>query len=229
MDKGVVISAFTRDQGRHAGFAYKSAIRDLDAGALGRVHWEARVSDMLGLYKEIYLDKAIAPLVMNNASKLILLQSLCAMCDSLLPEREPHIDLYDASANFLEQLIHNDEPLVLGATYVMWEIMLLKALGYGLDLSECAQTKTSDDLIYVSPKSGRAVSAEAGEPYKERLLKLPSFLRPVRDGDLDFEDIKNGLLLTQTFFEKWVLTHMSKNLPVVRARVSDTLERACHR
>jgi len=228
MDKGVVMSAFTRDHGRHAGFSYKSEIKDMDIGAFAHVHWEARVSDMLGLYKDIDLDKSVAPLVMNVPYKLALLQTLCAMCDALLPEREPHADLFDATMNYIQQLIVGDDVLVLSATYVMWELMLLKALGYGLDLSECVQSKSTDNLIYVSPKTGKAVSADVGEPYKDRLLKLPSFLRPSRSGDLTINDIKDGLILTQTFFEKWVLTHMSKNLPLIRGSVVNTLERACH-
>lgn len=228
MDKGVVVSALTRDQGRHAGFAYKSALKDVEIGALVNLHWEARVSEMLGLYKEIELEKNHAPLIINHSYKLVLLESMCAMTDRLLHEREPHPTFFDASANFLDQLVRLDDPLIIAASYIMWELLLLQTLGYGLDLSECVQTKQKQDLVYVSPKSGKAVSSEAGEPYKDRLLSLPNFLSPERDGSLEFVDIQDGLKLTETFFTKWVLAHMSVELPEVRARVLSTLERAAH-
>jgi DNA repair protein RecO (recombination protein O) len=216
MDKGVVVSALTRDHGRHAGFAYKSALAGVEIGALCDLRWEARVEGQLGTYKSIEVERGFAPLVIGDRRKLQLLQSICAMCDTLLPEREPHPDLFAATQSFLEQLPAIDDPLIAGATYVMWELLVLRALGYRLDLDKCAATETTDNLIYVSPKTGKAVSADAGEPYKDKLLTLPPFLRPKRGDSLTEEDVRAGLLLTQTFFEKWVLTHMTAELPIVR-------------
>lgn len=228
MDKGVVLSAFTRDHGRHAGFAYKSVVKDIECGAMVDLRWEARVSDMLGLFKDVHINKSIAPLVMNIPYKLVFLQSLSAICDTVLPEREPHHDLFEATLTYLNQLVYNEDPLIAGATYVMWELMVLKALGYGLDLTHCVQTKSIENLIYVSPKTGKAVCAQVGEPYKDRLLTLPPFLRPVRSNEVSVDDVIDGLKLTQTFFEKWVLTHMNKELPMIRHSVAGTLERAAH-
>lgn len=217
LDKGVVVSALTRAHGRHAGFAYKSVLSGVEIGSVCELRWEARVTDQLGSYKSIEIDRAIAPLVISDSLKLALLQSLCSMCDVLLPEREPHPDLFEASVAFLDHLPEIDDTLIAGASYVMWEILLLRALGYGLDLSKCASTDSTKDLLYVSPRTGKAVSGEAGEPYKAKLLTLPPFLRPDGRGEaVTAQDVTAGLLVTRTFFEKWVLAHMTAHLPIVR-------------
>lgn len=217
MDKGVVVSALTRDLGRHAGFAYKSQLAGVECGTLADLRWEARVADQLGVYKTIEIDTPYATRVLYAARPLALLQSLCAVSDVCLPEREPHPDLFEATIATLETLTDCDDALVCGAAYVLWEVMTLRALGYGLDLTKCVATDTTEDLIYVSPKTGKAVSAAAGEPYKDRLLVLPAFLRADGRGmAVTGDDVRAGLKLTQTFFEKWVLTHMNAALPSIR-------------
>ena len=213
----VVVNALTRLHGRHAGFAYKSVLSGVEIGALVELGWEARVEGQLGTFKAIEVERSLAPLVIGDKTKLQLLQCVCALCDTIVPEREPHPDLYEATKHFLEQLPAQEDPLVMGALYVMWELLVLRALGYGLDLSKCVANDTTENLIYVSPKTGKAVCEEAGEPYKDKLLRLPPFLRPDGLGEeLIAKDVADGLLLTRTFFEKWVLTHMSAHLPVLR-------------
>lgn len=222
MDKGVVISALTRDHGRHAGFAYKAQLAGVECGTLADLRWEARVADQLGVYKSVEIDTTYATRVLHAAKPLSLLQSLCAVCDVCLPEREPHPDLFEATVATLDALTTCDDALVCGAAYVLWEVMVLRALGYGLDLTKCVAMDTTENLIYVSPKTGKAVCAEAGEPYKDKLLTLPPFLRVDGRGEaITADDIRAGLKLTQTFFEKWVLTHMSANLPSIRYTIGE--------
>lgn len=224
LDKGVVISALTKHHGRHAGFAYKSALSGVEIGCVCDLRWEARVSDQLGTFKEIDIDRNVAPLVIGEPKKLAMLQSFCSMNDTVLPEREPHPDLFEASAAFLESLPDIDDAMIAGASYVVWEILLLRSLGYGLDLSQCAATGQRENLIYVSPRTGKAVSEEAGVPYKDKLLTLPPFLRADGRGEgVAAKDVSDGLKLTQTFFEKWVLTHMSAHLPVFRYELDKKL------
>ena len=175
MDKGFVVSVLTQGHGRHAGFAYKSALNGIEMGALVETSWEGRMADQLGAFRHFDVERNSAPLIIGNRLKLVLVQALCAMCDTVLPEREPHEDLFAASNALIEQFIDIDDPLILGALYVKWELLVLRALGYALDLSKCAATESTDNLIYVSSKTGKAVSASAGEPYKERLLLLPAF------------------------------------------------------
>ena len=111
------------------------------------------------------------------------------------------------------------------ALFVRWELALLEELGAGLDLSECAATGSNDQLIYVSPKSGRAVSASAGEPYRDRMLALPPFLSKGRGGTVTAQDVRDGFALTGYFLETRVLLPRGENLPEPRGRIIANLDR----
>jgi DNA repair protein RecO (recombination protein O) len=163
--------------------------------------------------------------------KLGALQSACALCDTALPEREGHAGLFYGLQSLFDALSSD----VWGPAYIMWEIAFLRELGFSLDLTKCAGGG-DDDLIYVSPKTGRAVSRAAGQVYKERLLVLPLFLRPPhpsplpggeregpaqREGEGEIggpEDVLNGLKLTAHFLEHWVFAHHTKGIPEARLR-----------
>ena len=119
----------------------------------------------------------------------------------LLPERDPHADLY---AEFEDVLDHLDDAVAAAPMVVRFELQLLSELGFGLDLEQCASTGTRDDLIYVSPKSGRAVSREAGEPWADKMLRLPAFLHE-RDAQPAGRDLDDGFALTGFFLARHVL------------------------
>jgi DNA repair protein RecO (recombination protein O) len=111
------------------------------------------------------------------------------------------------------------------AAYIAWEIALLRELGFSLDLSKCASGSGTSDLAYVSPKTGRAVSAAAGEPYKDKLLILPQFLTP-QSGEADERDICNGFALSEYFLEHWAFTHHTQGLPEPRLRLAQRMRAA---
>jgi DNA repair protein RecO (recombination protein O) len=134
----------------------------------------------------------------------------------LLPERDPHPNLYEITLFVLGFL---EERAVWPALLVRWELALLEELGFGLDLASCAATGGTTDLVYVSPKSGRAVSAAAGEPYKGRLLALPGFLRAGAAGDVTEEDVRAGFALTGHFLEARVLRPRDLAMPEARLRL----------
>jgi DNA repair protein RecO (recombination protein O) len=119
----------------------------------------------------------------------------------LLPERDPHESLYSL---FDAMLDHLDEAQMIAPMVVRFELQLLSELGFGLDLDECVATGATDDLVYVSPKSGRAVSREAGAPYAGRMLSLPAFLRDAA-APASGEDVANGFALTGFFLDRYVL------------------------
>jgi DNA repair protein RecO (recombination protein O) len=176
--------------------------------------WKARLADNLGHFG-IELRKAFAARVMEEAAGLAALTSMAALA-RLLPERDPHPNLYEVTLFVLGYL---DEPQVWPALVVRWELVLLDELGFGLDLSSCAATGATADLVYVSPKSGRAVSAAAGEPYKDRLLALPPFLRGPAPGAVTGEDVRAGFALTGHFLEARVLRPRDMQMPDARARL----------
>jgi DNA repair protein RecO (recombination protein O) len=140
----------------------------------------------------------------------------------LLPERDPHAGLYSVFEEILDRL---EDPALAAPLVVRFELQLLTELGFGLDLSQCAATGTSADLVYVSPKSGRAVSRAAGEPWAGKMLQLPSFLR-----DLDIEpqggDLADGFALTGFFLERHVLQPRGLTLTDERAHFIAALNRA---
>jgi DNA repair protein RecO (recombination protein O) len=140
----------------------------------------------------------------------------------LLPERDPHPNLYEVTLFVLGFL---DERAMWPALVVRWELALLEELGFGLDLASCAATGKTTDLVYVSPKSGRAVSAEAGEPYKERLLALPAFLRARATGAVTDEDLRAGFTLTGHFLDARVLRPRDMQMPDARTRLLSYLGR----
>jgi DNA repair protein RecO (recombination protein O) len=215
-----VVSLLTRQFGRHAGLlrglSRQRAI--VEPGTLVQATWRARLPEQLGQYA-LEAHQATAPAFFDDAAKLAALVSACDLADAALPEREPHRQVFDGLAVLLNILA---QPLEIWApAYVQWEIGLLSALGFGLHLDRCAVTGKNDALVYVSPRTGSAVSASAGEPYAERLLRLPPFL--IGLGMQAPRDILDGLRLTEHFLQRVVFHALHKELPTTRARLVDRL------
>lgn len=213
-ENGAVVSLLTQDHGRYAGYmrgATSSKHRGtLELGNLVDARWQSRVSDNLGFYA-LELAQNAAAGFMQDSLRLGALQSACALCDAALPEREGHAGLFHGLRALMEAL----EGDVWAPAYVMWEIALLREMGFSLDLSRCAGGGDKDALAYMSPKTGRAVSSEAGEPYKDKLLPLPDFLRP-GGSNCDKAEILTGLELTSYFLEHWAFAHHSHGIPQAR-------------
>ena len=182
--------------------------------------WRARLSEHLGTLT-VELNTPYASLIMEDRSALLGLTSLCELA-RLLPERDPHPALYEA---FLLILEHFDNETVWPGLVVRWEFELLSELGFRLDLTVCAATGVTENLTYVSPKSGRAVSAEAAAPYADRLLALPAFLTSRRGGDISERDIRDAFVLTGYFLDKHVLAPRDLALPEARQRLIDRLNK----
>ena len=210
-ENGAIVNVMTEQNGRCAGYvrgARSSKMRGtLEQGNIVDVNWQSRVAEGLGTYS-LELSKSHAAVFMQDPLKLGALQSACALVDAALPEREVHAGLYHGLAALFGML----ESEVWGAAYVMWEIAFLKELGFSLDLSKCAGGGDDNALAYVSPKTGRAVSYEAGAPYRDKLLVLPKFLTR-RAGDTEDKEILSGLKMTGYFLEHWVFNHHTKGVP----------------
>jgi len=232
-DEGIVLSArkhgetsaivtlLTRAYGRHAGLvrggAGKAARGILQPGNRVEARWRARLAEHLGTLT-CEMTYAFAAAVLDDAARLAALSSACAIAEAALPEREPFPSVYDGLLALLGA-IEND---VWPVAYVRWELGLLTQLGFGLDLSECAATGRNDQLAYVSPKSGRAVSLAAGEPYKGRLLALPAFLAGGGNG-AGPGALLDGLRLTGHFLERHLFAPMGVPMPAARRRLEERL------
>jgi DNA repair protein RecO (recombination protein O) len=217
-ETAAVVEMFTRAHGRHLGLVHGGRSRKLrpilQTGNHVEVGWKGRMPEDLGSMT-IELRRGFAGEAMARASDLAALASFSTLA-RLMPERDPHPGLYEISLFVLSFL---EQPEVWPALMVRWELGLLDELGFGLDLSKCAATGTVENLIYVSPRSGRAVSASAGEPYKDRLLGLPAFLRGRTDGPITQRDIATGFALTGHFLKTRVLEPRDLAMPDARQRM----------
>jgi len=220
-----VIDVMTSEHGRHAGMVKGGMGRrqrgTLQPGNEISLNWRGRLESQLGTFS-VELQNARSAAFLDYPSKLGVLNSVCAILSVSLADKETHRALYDGLIVLLDTLERADHtPENWGALLVRWEIGLLSELGFGLDLSCCAATGLTDDLIYVSPKSGRAVSREAGLPYHDKLLSLPAFL--LEGGDITEQDVRDGLSLSEFFLERYVLHPHNKKIPQARRMLLDFL------
>ena len=154
--------------------------------------------------------------MMDDPLALAMLSAVCATAEGALPEREPHPNVF---AGLLRLIAHLPQGAEMLPDLVRWEATLLTELGYGLDLTSCAVTGATTGLTHVSPRSGRAVSREAAEPYVDKLLQLPGFLT---GGNIATpEDHRNGLRLTGHFLARDAFGHRHRPLPQARRMLYD--------
>jgi DNA repair protein RecO (recombination protein O) len=229
-ETSAVVALLTREHGRHTGLARGAASRHrgiYESGNSVRAHWRGRLSEHLGTLT-CELTGAVAAQLLDDRDRLAGLASACAVADSALPDRVPCPTAYAALGVLVTRLLAQEprqEPW--SRAYVAWEVNLLAELGFGLDLSRCAATGSTEHLAFVSPRSGRAVSSSAGEPYRDRLLRLPRFLlaatAPSTAGD-----VADGLALTGYFLGRHAYGGDERPLPPARLRLVERLGRTAH-
>jgi DNA repair protein RecO (recombination protein O) len=222
-EANAVAEILTPAHGRHLGLVRGGRSRRmrplLQPGNLLRVTWRARLSEHLGGFN-LELIEAHGARVLDDARALAAIGSFSGLA-RLLPERDPHPELYAAMLHILRSL---GDASAWPALLVRWELRLLQELGFGLDLSECAASGVDADLIYVSPRSGRAVSRDAGQLYRDRLVTLPGFLLE-DSAPADAVDIVAGFALTGHFLERDVLEPHGLVMPQARERLISLLAR----
>jgi DNA repair protein RecO (recombination protein O) len=222
---GLIVQLLTREHGRHAGLVRGGQGQKLrtvyQIGNRIAVTWKARLVEHLGALTGELLRGHAARFI-DDAARLGCLAAAAATAAATLPERAPHPSVFAGFSALLGALDSDDGWAV---AYVTWELGLLAELGFGLDLSRCAASRQPDDLIYVSPNSGQAVSAKAGEPYRHKLLRLPPFLLPGEHGAPTPQEVVDGLALTGFFLERRVFLPHGHDTPAARARFVDLLER----
>src|SRR5713101_849304 len=215
-EANAILELMTREHGRHLGLVRGGAgsrLRPvLQSGNRVSAVWQARLDEHLGHYTIEGLNaRAASFLPISHA--LYGVTHLASLC-RLLPERDPHPGIHAALADLLDVLLDSRRA---GASLVRFELQLLTELGFGLDLASCAASGEEVDLVYVSPKSGRAVSRQAGEPWKDKLLALPAFLCRSSADDASFDDIVAGFALTGFFLTRHVLEPFGLRLADARA------------
>ncbi len=222
-----ILEVFARDHGRHLGLvkggASKSKRADLQPGNRLRVAWKARLADHLGRF-DAEASRSFAGLALDDPFALAGIASACAVAAAALPERERHVAVFDAFGVLLDALV-GEPHAVAAAVYVRWELGLLADLGFGLDLGRCVVTGSTEDLAFVSPRTGKAVSRAAAAPYEGKLLALPPFLLGAQTGIPTSRDLRDGFGLTGHFFDRSVLVPNGREVPSARAHFADLATR----
>lgn len=221
-ENSVIIDVLTRDRGRHMGLVRGGRSRTmrpvLQAGNLVKVVWRARLEDHLGVFS-VDPHRMIVAGIIDDIHRLAALTTITTLA-SLLPEREPHPRIYDASLLLID---HLQDDAIWPAVLVKWEMGLLEELGFGLDLSKCAASGETKDLTHVSPRTGRAVCAREAEPWKDKLLALPAFVAG-SPGAPTSAEVAQGLRLTGHFLARHIFEPRDVSAPEQRQRILRWLE-----
>jgi DNA repair protein RecO (recombination protein O) len=223
-ETSVIIEVFSEAHGRHAGVVRGGTSRkvapSLQPGAQLSVTWKARLDSHLGSFT-VEPIRSRAAAAMGDRLALAGLNAVCGLLVMVLPEREAHPPLYDRTIALLDLLGQSD---VWPLAYLRWEQALLEEMGFGLDLSACAVRGVNEDLIYVSPKSGRAVSREGAGEWADRMLPLPPVL--AGKGDATTAEITRSLGTTGFFIENKLIKGLGdRPLPAARARLVEVIAR----
>jgi DNA repair protein RecO (recombination protein O) len=223
-ESSAIVSVFTARHGRHAGLVRGGFSRQArpvyQQGNVLQVTWRARLPEQLGALSG-ELKVPLAARLMADPGRLAGLAAGCALLEATLPERDPHPALYAALQVFLEGL--PQDPAWL-ERYIRFELALLAELGFGLDLARCAVTGSREDLVYVSPASGRAVSRNGAGVYADRLLALPPFL--LERAPADAAQLAAGLRLTGAFLRRHLFDASDRAMPKARDRLLAHLVRS---
>jgi DNA repair protein RecO (recombination protein O) len=222
-ETSAIIEVFTHAHGRHAGVvrggASRKMVATLQPGSHVVVAWRARLQDHIGAYTVEPLRSRAGAL--SDRLALMGLNSVCALLAFALPERAPHPALYAATEPLFEVIAAAHPGWIVD--YLHWEIALLDELGIGLDLGRCAVTGTREDLAFVSPKSGRAVSRSGAGDWAPRLFPLPPCL--LGQGPATIEEIGQGLRISGHFLDRFAADHSHRPLPEARNRLIDAIAR----
>lgn len=221
-ESSVIAEVMVEGRGRHLGLIRGGRSSKLAAtlqpGNSVQINWRARLEEHLGTFTLELLEARAAGLIADRL-KLYASQIVCEHL-RLLPERDPHDRLLGLAIRILDQ---QGTPRELGASVARFELILLDELGFGLDLASCAATGTTRELTHVSPKSGRAVSRAAAEPYLARLLRLPQFL--ISSADAAPEDVGDAFALTGHFLDMHVWLPRQLEPPAIRETFIELVSR----
>lgn len=225
-ETSMIAEVLTAERGRHLGLvrggASKRRAAEMQPGAQLSVQWRGRLDDHLGVMR-VEPIRLRAGAVLDDPLALAAMRAACAQLCAYLSEREPQPGLYAPTIRLFDAF---SQPETWPALYAQWELTLLETLGFGLDLSSCAATGQTQELVWVSPKSGRAVSRGAGAPYADKLLALPAFLRLGGPAPAPAADFAAALRLTSHFLSHWAAPALElEGPPAARARLADLAER----
>lgn len=227
-DSDAILRVFTPMHGLCCGVVKRAfsgkGKADIQPATLAQVIWKARLPEHLGTIT-LEARHSYAARVMHDPLRLSAVGSVMSLLSASLAERDAHPELYAQTVAFLQHVAAGVEPLIWLSEYVRLELALLEQAGFGLDLASCAATGLRDNLVYVSPKSGRAVSGGAGARYHDRMLKLPEFVKDAAHMPDAMDEIRDGMALTGHFIESRLLPALHRHASPLRAHFAALLAR----
>jgi DNA repair protein RecO (recombination protein O) len=217
----LVAEVFAREHGRFGGVVHagRKSQPILQAGNLVHTGWKARLSEQLGFFNPLELVEPHATRLLDDPIALAGLSSAVSLIRGAAAERQAYPQLYDALIVLIEAMPHRE---IWPALYARFELGLLAALGYGLDLSRCAVTGETEGLAWISPRTGRAATYEAGAPHADLLLRLPPFLIDP-EAELKQGDVADAFALAGFFLERRLFDQKGEGLPEARRRLIERL------
>jgi len=234
-ETSVIVELMTRQHGRHMGRIQGGRSKRwqpvLQMGNRVDAHWWARLDEHLGTFR-LDIHDFVAPHLVNNPLQLYAVHTLSSHL-RLLGERDPHPELYAGFHLMLDLILgqglgQGQDCLAFAEIFARFEMQLLSSLGFGIDVRACAATGKCEDLVYVSPRSGRAVSRHAGQPWHDRLLALPQFLLHVGLRPADAKALLDAFDLTGFFLARYIWEPRGLPPPMMRPRYQQYLSRICH-
>jgi DNA repair protein RecO (recombination protein O) len=216
-----IAELFSADHGRVAGVVHsgRRMAGVLQAGNLVHATWKARLSEQLGFFAPLELERSVAAALLEDKAALSGLTSAVALVRMALAERQAHPAVFEALAVLTQAFTDHD---VWPALYTRFELGLLSAAGYGLDLTRCALSGAQDGLAFVSPKTGRAATAEAAGELAAKLLRLPPFVLD-SEAALSEGDVADAFALAGHFLERRIADPKGEHLPDARRRLIEHL------
>jgi len=225
-ERKAVLRCFTAEHGVMAGmisgYQNRNKRADYQLGNLVSLSWQARLREHLGSF-HISVDKYTNINIYNDKYKLLSLVSICEILVTILPEHESYEELYYLTKAYILSISGEGS---WWRSYIILELGLLSYIGYGLELDKCTVTNGYEDLYYISPRSGKAVSYEAGRAYHDKLFIIPPLLRHIDEGERECElnEIYETLRITKYFLEK-AFSEMRKSMPYSRNLLAQSLEK----
>lgn len=217
----LVAEVFARNHGRFGGVVHagRKTLPIVQSGNVVHAGWKARLAEQLGFFQPLEMVEPHATRLLDDPIALAGLSSAVSLIRGATAERQAYPQLYDALIVLIEAMPQSD---IWPALYTRFELGLLAALGYGLDLTRCAVTGETENLAWVSPRTGRAATREAGAPHADVLLKLPPFLVDP-EAELQSGDVADAFALAGFFLERRVFEHKGEGMPDQRRRLIEKL------
>ncbi|UWI83066.1 DNA repair protein RecO [Wolbachia endosymbiont of Howardula sp.] len=218
-DKDLIVSILTQYHGKYTGFTHiKNMMRStFQISNLLNIEWSSKLYSNLGFFNCKLIESSFHH-VLQDRLKSITMISYCYILTKVLPENEPYLSIYESFLFFIEIIKQNDKNW--HSHYLNLELILLKELGFQLDLSRCAVTGITENLSFISPKTGRAISQKAGEFYSDKLLPFPKILYDIYNNNIkcyySYYEFWLGLKVTGYFLNKYLFIPLNIKFPEIR-------------